>query len=104
MRQLGYLYEDKFVRVGKELGYNFVMERMDVNMAQEMWNKVNINTQLQRIIMRYMKASFGNKYIIPSSTDTKNDKSRNIGNYESIDPLYDYCEIDNEVVNFWTKP
>jgi hypothetical protein len=44
MRQLGYLYEDKFVKVGKELGYNFAMERMDVNMTQAMWDEANINT------------------------------------------------------------
>jgi hypothetical protein len=53
--------------------------------------------------MRYMKASFGNKCIIPSSTNTKN-KSTNIGNYECVPPLHDYCEIDNEVINYWTKP
>lgn len=71
IRRLGHLYEDKFVKVGKELGYNFAMERMDVNMAQAMWDEANINTRSQRTIMRYMKASFGNKCIIPSSTDKK---------------------------------
>ncbi len=44
IRRLGYLFEDKFVKLGKELGYNFAMERMDVNMAQAMWDKTNINT------------------------------------------------------------
>jgi hypothetical protein len=86
IRQLGYLYEDKYVRVAKELGYNFAMERIDVNTAQAMWDKANINTQSQRTTMRHMKSSFGNNYIIPCSTNTN------------------YCEIDNEVINYWTEP
>ena len=105
IKRLGGLYETSFKNVGFELGYSMGSTVMDMDTAVAMWDEANVNTRSQRTILRYFKATFGKKVVVPAHNHAKYEmESRNVGNYVSVDPISSKTTIDGEFIHYWTKP
>jgi hypothetical protein len=82
---------------------------MDSDTAQAMWDEVNVNIATQRVILRYLRATFGGLCMIPATVRISNgeinngSEDTNIGSYKSVAPETNVIEIDGERVHYWTK-
>ena len=50
------------------MGFPITTRSMDDNTAQAMWDETNLNLKGQRIMLRYIRVTFGNIIMIPSSS------------------------------------
>jgi hypothetical protein len=110
VERFGRTHEDVFLNVCNELGYPVVTRKMDSDTAQAMWDEGNVNIATQRVILRYLRATFGGLCMIPATTAITNGEIGNeseqtkIGNYKNVSPKIDVIEIDGDRVHYWTKP
>ena len=84
---------------------------MSLDTAQAMWEEGNVNAKGQRVVLRYIRVTFGGQYFIPDLKPIKDgeicdeeEKMTNIGNYKSVAPVTDAIETDEKRVHYWTKP
>jgi hypothetical protein len=69
-----------------------------------MWEDANAGSNnQQRIILHYLRGTFGKRCMIPSKYLC--DKTKiHTKIYEPVDPICKSCNVDNENVTYWTKP
>ena len=105
MQRFGTLYPDEFVSVVNKLGYSLSSKTMDLATVQAMWQSANINIIQQRILLRFLKGSFGSKCRI-ACTDDKRIKERvldNVGKYTPVSPVCGFIEVEDEEISYWHK-
>ena len=105
------LYENEFIKVGLNLGLIHNCKKMDNGTAAAaMWEEANCNTKQQRIMLRYLRATFGRKSINGMATSIKRvDEKRPEGSImylgcKDVEPVYNEVEIDGETISYFHKP
>ena len=97
--------EEVFIRVANDLGYNLgIQKEMDSSTAHAMWDGSNTNIKSQRVIVKYLKGTFGRKIKIPITNNQDNEARDNVGMYGPIDPVSNRVTIKGEEFFYWTKP
>ena len=107
LNRLGKRHELSFIRTANDLGYNVGSKlKMEDNTAFAMWDESNSNSKSQRVILRYMRGSFGKKIKIPVTTTEDSEKvmKHNIGKYKPVPPVSNMVVVDGEEMYFWNKP
>ena len=104
IKRLGKKHEETLLNVCREMGYNIGQLQMELHTAVAMWDEANINTESQRVVLRYLRGCFGKVIKIPGGYHIKDDKDFEDGNYCAISPVYGVTNIEDEHITFWTKP
>ena len=59
-------FENECVVAAEKMGYSLTSKKMPAATADVMWQELNINLTQQRIILRYLRGTFGRRCMIPS--------------------------------------
>ena len=104
IQRLGSLHENKLVEVIQKMGYNISGTEMDVFTATAMWQDANVNTKGQRVIIRYLRGTFGKSVRLPNPIWDEKEENAETGKHKDVEPVYGIKKIDGELVTYWTKP
>ena len=80
-------------------GYPVSIKKMSEDTAQAMWQDSNVNIRSCRVILRYLRGTFGRNIFIPA-TKQNGGECLNTGNYKPVDPDSNFCDIEDESIYF----
>ena len=69
IERLGRKYKDVFLKVSNDLGYQVITRRTSLDTVQAMWEEENVNVKGQRVVLRYLRVTFGGQCFIPDLKD-----------------------------------
>ena len=105
LETFGRANENALLLVAKKLGYTFGRMHMSLEMAQAIWGESNTNLKGQRIILRYMKCTFGTRMVVPTTGEIETEELfKNVGGYSPVSPISSSIRMQGEHIYFWNKP
>ena len=101
LNRFGRIYENEFVATAEKMGYSLTSKKMDEDTADAMWQDANVGSNGQRVILRYLRGTFGRRCMI--SSEYQVDKLRRKILYDPADPICGKIKIGKEKITYWTK-